>query len=52
MSTEIKQTVIPKKVIKMAKAIIEADKKKQQIFIVQKRNSGKSEAFRLARNNN
>lgn len=50
--SEVKQSVIPKKVVDMAKAIIDADKKKQNIVIVQRRQAGKSEAYRLARNNN
>jgi hypothetical protein len=49
---KIKQTVIPKKVVEMAKAIQEADKNKRQLVIIQKRQSGKTAAYRLARNNN
>lgn len=49
---KVKQTVIPNKVIKMAKAILEADKNKQQLITVQKRQSGKTAAIKLARNNN
>lgn len=49
---KVNQTVIPKKVIEMAKAIIDADKNKQQLIIVQRRQSGKTKAIKIARNNN
>lgn len=48
----VQQNVIPKKVVEMAKAIIDADKKRQNLTIVQKRQSGKTAAYKLARNNN
>lgn len=47
-----KQDVIPQKVIKMAKAIQDADQNKKNLVIVQKRSWGKKEAYRIARNNN
>lgn len=52
MSKKIKQSAIPQNVIQMAKFIQECDKKKQQFVILQGRQTGKSAAFRLARNNN
>jgi hypothetical protein len=52
MKNKIKQTVIPKKVVEMAKFIQECDKNKQQFTILQARQSGKMAAYKLARNNN
>jgi hypothetical protein len=46
------QNVIPRKVVEMAKVIIEADKKKQNVIILQSRQTGKTMAYNLARNNN
>lgn len=48
----VKQTVIPEKVIRMAKFIQKCDQKKQSFTIGQGRCFGRTEAFRLARNNN
>lgn len=48
----VKQTVIPDKVIKMAKFIQECDQNKQNFTIVQSRQSGRTAALKLARNNN
>jgi hypothetical protein len=47
-----KQTIIPQKVVKMAKAIQKADQNKQQLIIIQARAWGKTMAYKLARNNN
>lgn len=52
MKPKIVQTIIPQSVIKMAKFIQECDQKKQSFTIVKNRQSGVTEAFRLARNNN
>lgn len=52
MKNKIKQTVIPEKVIKMAKFIQESDQKKQKFTIIQSRQTGLSAAYKLARNNN
>jgi hypothetical protein len=52
MKNKVKQTVIPEKVVKMAKFIQECDQKKQSFVIVQRRNAGRTLAFQLARNNN
>lgn len=52
MKNKIKQSVIPQKVIKMAKFIQECDQKKQSFVIVQGRQTGRSAALKLARNNN
>jgi hypothetical protein len=52
MAKKIKQTVIPQNIVTMAKFIQECDKKKVPFVIVQKRQIGKTEAFRIARNNN
>lgn len=46
------QTIIPKKVIEMAKFIQECDQNKQQFIISHTRQSGKTWAYKLARNNN
>jgi len=48
----VRQTIIPQKVIKMAKAIQHADQNKQQILIVQSRATGKTWAYRIAREHN
>jgi hypothetical protein len=48
----VKQTVIPEKVVKMAKFIQECDQKNQSFTILQGRCAGRTMAFQLARNNN
>lgn len=48
----VKQTIIPQKVIKMAKAIQYADQNKQELIIVQPRATGKTWAYRIAREHN
>jgi hypothetical protein len=54
MSTgrKIKQEIIPQKIVEMAKAIQRADQNKQELVIIQKRQWGKTAAYKLARNNN
>lgn len=52
MNKKVKQTIIPKKVVEMTKFIQECDQKKQNFVITQARQSGKTMAFKLARNNN
>lgn len=52
MKNKIKQTVIPEKVVEMARFIQECDQKKQQFVIMHSRQWGKTAAFKLARNNN
>lgn len=49
---QVKQTVIPKKVIEMAKFIQECDQNKSTPVIMQSRQYGRTAAFKLARNNN
>ena len=46
---EVKQNVIPKKVVDMAKAIQSADQNGQHLVIVQKRQWGKRAAIKLAK---
>lgn len=48
----VKQTVIPKNVIQMAKVMQQARQSGQQIVIVQRRNIGKNWAIRIANNVN
>lgn len=45
----MKPQIIPKKVVDMSEAIKEADKNGHQLIIIQKRQYGKTEAYRLAR---
>ena len=46
------QDIIPRKVVEMAKSIQKADQNKDQLIIIQKRQWGKTAAYKLARNNN
>lgn len=52
MKNKVKQTVIPEKVIEMAKFIQECDQKKQPFTILKRRQWGLTAAMNLARNNN
>jgi len=49
MTDKPKQTIIPQFIIKMAKAIQDADQKKHQLIIMQRRACGKTEAYNIAR---
>lgn len=49
---KVNQSVIPKKVIEITKFIQKCDQNKQHFVISQTRQSGKTWALKLARNNN